>query len=63
METAKTIIELKEAFLRAQIRLLTARLEPTEKWRDYAKEPEQGDLSEKVVEEVLQKGELTPLIV
>ncbi|KAL1969387.1 hypothetical protein VTN77DRAFT_9580 [Rasamsonia byssochlamydoides] len=54
MEASRTISELKSAFIRSQVRILTAALAPQEGWRDYAPESEE-DLSEKVVEEALQK--------
>lgn len=55
METARTIAEAKAAFLRNQIQILTAPISPQEGWRNYAPETE-DDISDKVVEEVLQKG-------
>lgn len=55
METARTIAEAKAAFLRNQVQILTAPISPQEGWRDYGPETE-DDISDKVVEEVLQKG-------
>lgn len=54
MEASRTISELKSAFIRSQVQILTAALAPQEGWRDYAPESEE-DLSEKVVEEAIQK--------
>ena len=55
MERARTVVETKETFLRQQIRLLTAILEPSEDWRQYGAESQQGDLSEKAVDDALHK--------
>ncbi|KAI9812899.1 MAG: hypothetical protein M1827_004417 [Pycnora praestabilis] len=55
MAAADTIIELKESFLRSQVRQLSAPLQPSRHWRDFAPVPEEGDLKEKVVAEVLYK--------
>ena len=55
MATADTVISLKESFLRTQVRLLSQRLQPSRNWRDRAPVPEQGELKEKVVQEVLHK--------
>lgn len=55
MENSRTIAELKTSFLRSQIRTLSAALEPAENWRQYGAVPEEGDISDKAVEEVLQK--------
>lgn len=54
MDSTRTVSELKSAFIRAQVRILSESLEPAENWRDYAVETE-DDLSDKVVEDVLQK--------
>jgi hypothetical protein len=54
MEGSRTISELKSSFIRNQVRILTAALTPQEGWRDYAPES-QDDLSEKTIEEALQK--------
>lgn len=53
MASSRTISELKSSFIRSQIRILSERLEPEEGWEDYG--PQSEDLSEKVVEEALQK--------
>lgn len=55
MENSRTITELKSSFIRSQIRTLSAALEPSEDWRQYGPVPEEGDISDKAVEEVLQK--------
>ena len=60
MERAKTVVEAKEMFLRQQIRLLTAVLEPSEDWRRFGPTPEQGDLSEKAVDGALTKRQIFP---
>lgn len=59
MASANTVIGLKESFLRNQVRLLSQDLQPSRNWRNRAPVPEQGDLSEKVVQDVLEKGEIT----
>lgn len=56
MESTRTISELKSSFIRGQVRILSESLEPPEDWRNYAVESEEGDLSDKMVEDVLQKG-------
>lgn len=53
---SRSIIDAKEAFLRAQIRLLATPLSPADRWQEFAEEPQEGDLPEKVVEDVLRKG-------
>lgn len=55
MDNSRTIAELKTSFIRSQIRTLSAALEPSEDWRRYGAVPEEGDISDKAVEEVLQK--------
>ena len=55
MESASTISELKSTFIRRQLRVLSEHLEPNDHWRDYAGRSEEN-LSEKAVEDVLQKG-------
>ena len=54
MESTRTISELKSAFIRTQVRILSEHLEPQEGWRSYAAESE-DDLSDKAVEDVLAK--------
>ena len=56
MDSTRTVSELKASFIRAQVRILSESLEPAENWRDYAVETEEADLSDKVVEDVMQKG-------
>ena len=53
MESARTITELKSIFIRRQLRILSEALEPPEAWREYAVGDD--DLSDGVVEDVLQK--------
>lgn len=55
MESARNVSELKSSFIRAQVRILSEALQPQEDWRLYAPESEEGDLSDKVVDDVLQK--------
>lgn len=55
MDSSRTISELKTVFLRHQIRVLSATLEPSEDWRDYGPEFEDG-LTDKAVADVAQKG-------
>lgn len=54
MEKSRTISEIKTSFIRNQIRILSASIAPQEGWRDFAPDTE-DDLSDKVVEEVVQK--------
>jgi hypothetical protein len=56
MDSSRTISELKSAFVRSQVRILSESLELPHDWRNYAVETEEGDLSEKVIEDVLHKG-------
>lgn len=56
MDSTRTISELKSAFIRAQVRILSESLELPEDWRNYAAEAEEGELGEKVIEDVLHKG-------
>lgn len=58
MDSTRTISELKSSFIRGQVQILSEILEPPEDWRNFAVELEEGDLSDKVVEDVLQKGVL-----
>ena len=55
MGTADTVIDFKKAFLQSQVRILSAPLEPSRHWRNHASAPAEGELKEKVVQEVLQK--------
>ncbi|PKY08840.1 putative kinetochore protein fta4 [Aspergillus campestris IBT 28561] len=59
MESTRTITELKSSFIRAQIRILSERIEPPEDWRSYATGNEEDELREKVVEDVIQKFNTT----
>ncbi|KAI9834327.1 MAG: hypothetical protein M1826_004253 [Phylliscum demangeonii] len=52
---AHTVIDLKKAFIASQIRLLSAPIQPPADWQDRLAEPEQGDLRESVIKEVLHK--------
>jgi hypothetical protein len=56
MDSTRTISELKSAFVRSQVRILSESLELPHDWRNYAVETEEGDLSEKVIDDVLHKG-------
>lgn len=58
MDTTRTISELKSAFLRAQVRILSEKFELPEDWRNYAVETDGDDLGDKVIEDVLHKGAL-----
>lgn len=55
MDSTRTISELKSAFIRGQVRILSESLEPPEDWKNYAVETEEGDLPE-VIADVLHKG-------
>ncbi|EYE92406.1 kinetochore subunit FTA4 family protein [Aspergillus ruber CBS 135680] len=59
MDSTRTVSELKASFIRAQVRILSESLEPAENWRDYAVETEEADLSNKVVDDVMQKVNAT----
>lgn len=59
MEKSRTISEIKTSFIRNQIRILSASIAPQEGWRDFAPDTE-DDLSDKVVEEVVQKCPFNP---
>ena len=61
MDRVKTVTDAKAAFIRSQIRLLSAVLQPSQQWRDFAPESKEGDLSGKVVQDVMVKGITTPL--
>lgn len=62
MDSTRTISELKSAFIWSQVRILSDNLQPPENWRDYAVELEEEEaLPEKVIEDVLHKGEI-PII-
>jgi hypothetical protein len=55
MESNRSISELKSSFIRAQVRILSESLEPSEGWRSYAAETDEDDLSDKVVDDALHK--------
>lgn len=56
MDSTRTISELKSAFIRAQVRILSESLELPEDWRSYEADTEEGELGDKVIEDVLHKG-------
>jgi hypothetical protein len=56
MDSSRTVSELKSAFIRSQVRIFSESLDLPEDWRNYAPETEEGDLSDKVIEDVLHKG-------
>ncbi|KAJ5247513.1 hypothetical protein N7468_002496 [Penicillium chermesinum] len=62
MDSTRTISELKSAFLRGQVRILSENLEPPEDWRHYAVEINDDELPDKVIEDVLHKGTLTHVV-
>jgi hypothetical protein len=46
MDRAKAATEVKAASLRTQVRLLSAILEPSRQWRDFADNAEEDNLSD-----------------
>jgi hypothetical protein len=62
MESARTIFELKSAFIWTQVRIFSESLNLPEDWRNYAAETAEGDLNDKVIEDVLHKGQTTNCI-
>jgi hypothetical protein len=56
MDRAKTVTDAKAAFLRTQVRLLSAILQPSRQWRDFADNAEEDNLSDKVIHDVMSKG-------
>lgn len=56
MDSGKTIFELKSAFIRSQVRILSESLDLPKDWRNYAPESDEGDLTDKVIEDVVHKG-------
>src|SRR5271163_1248167 len=56
MDRAKTVTDAKAAFLRTQVRLLSAILQPSRQWRDFTDNAEEDDLSDKVIHDVMSKG-------
>lgn len=59
MDTTRTISELKSACIRAQVRILSDNFELPEDWRNYAVETDEDDLGDKVIADVLHKGDNT----
>ena len=59
MDSARTIAELKSAFIWSQVRVFSESLDLPQDWRNYAAEITEGDLSDKVIEDVLHKGQNT----
>lgn len=59
MDPTRTIPELKSSFLRAQVRILSESLEAPEDWKQYATDPENDELTDKVVGDALQKCTVT----
>ena len=55
MEQSRTVVEAKLAFLRQQIRLLSAQLQPSAQWHDDVAQIDEPDLGDKVVEEAMNK--------
>ncbi|KAJ5158326.1 uncharacterized protein N7500_007977 [Penicillium coprophilum] len=55
MDSTRTIAELKSAFIWSQVRVFSESLDLPEDWRHYAPETTEGDLSDKVIEDVLHK--------
>ena len=59
MDSTRTVSELKSAFIRSQVRIFSESLDLPEDWRNYAYETTEDDLSDKVIEDVLHKGQNT----
>lgn len=57
MDRSKTVTDAKAAFLRSQIRLLSAVLQPSSQWREFADDTE-DNLPDKVVQDAMNKGTL-----
>ncbi|CDM28676.1 hypothetical protein DTO013E5_892 [Penicillium roqueforti] len=55
MDSTRTVSELKSAFIWSQVRIFSESLDLPEDWRNYAAETTEGDLSDKVIEDVLHK--------
>ena len=55
MAVPPSVIDLKKSFLYTQVRALNAPLEPSRDWRENAPIPEEGELKDRVVQEVLYK--------
>lgn len=56
MDSGKTIFELKSAFIRTQVRILSESLDLPKDWRNYAPESDESDLTDRVIEDVVHKG-------
>ncbi|KAJ5682451.1 Kinetochore Sim4 complex subunit Fta4 [Penicillium macrosclerotiorum] len=59
-DPARTIFELKSNFLWSQVRILSENLDLPHEWKNYAVETEESDLGEKVIEDVLHRGNSAP---
>ncbi|KAJ5161583.1 hypothetical protein N7492_006975 [Penicillium capsulatum] len=59
MDSTRTIPELKAAFIRAQVRILSENFQVPEDWRNYATETDEDDLGDKVIADVLHKVNAT----
>ncbi|CAI7632291.1 unnamed protein product [Penicillium bialowiezense] len=57
MDSTRSVSELKSAFIRSQVRIFSESLNLPENWRNYAPPTEEGDLSDKVIEDVLHKAQ------
>ena len=55
MAIPPSVIDLKKSFLSTQVRTLNAPLAPSNDWRENGPIPEEGELKDKLVQEVLQK--------
>lgn len=56
MDSSRSISEVKSAFIRSQVRILSENLELPGDWKNYAPDTEDSELGEKVIEDVLHKG-------
>lgn len=56
MDSSRSISEVKSAFIRSQVRTLSENLELPGDWKNYAPDTEDGELGEKVIDDVLHKG-------
>ncbi|KAI9767782.1 MAG: hypothetical protein M1840_005463 [Geoglossum simile] len=55
MSLEDTVINLKKRFIASQVRLLNGALRPSRDWQENAPRTEHGDLSERIVGEVLYR--------
>lgn len=53
----ESITATKAAFIRSQLNYLSAPLQPSTAWRDLAPEPADGQLGDKVIQDIVSKGE------